>query len=88
VKACSGVAPCFEDFLADPNIGRFLKHDGSSLAPPLKAILVRAKVTAHFFRKRMVVLGTVMGSEPRTILYEVFPGSCGGFLLVPLCGGR
>ena len=28
------MAPCSEDFLADPNIGRFLKHDGSSFVGP------------------------------------------------------
>jgi len=86
VRAYSGVAPCFEDLLADPNIGRFLKHDGSSLAPPLKAILARAEEMAHSFRKKMVVLSAVVGSEPCTIPYEGFLGSCGGFLLVPLCG--
>ena len=61
VTACSLERhPVFDTFLVDPNIGRFLKHDGSSLALPLtgKAILARAKEMTHFFWKRMVTLST------------------------------
>jgi hypothetical protein len=58
--------PVFDTFLSGPNIGRFLKHDESSLALPLKAILARPKEMTRLFWKRMVVL-TVMDSEPRTI---------------------